>query len=193
MIGRHDNHRGIRIGATAKECRQANTGCCVSSTGFTNDRCSRQFRKLLCYFFDQSLTCYDQNLFERYQPFKAITCRLDHRSVSCNGNQLFGKICATLRPEPRAGATGHNDCVNHEIIRTGGCLRLATATFIQNDIPDTNAFYLKYVSSTIDVPGVIFPRSWSTVIAKRGLISTRHPFSTCTPASRSMLRCKSII
>ena len=68
---------------------------------------------------DEPLVGDDQRLLGRHEVAEAVDRLAQHRLLAHQGEQLLGRGGAAGRPESRAGAAGHDDCVEHGRIVCG--------------------------------------------------------------------------
>ena len=81
--------------------------------GSPTERGVGQFRQLLADRWQQPLVGHDQRLRGRDQVAEPIDRLPDHRLLAHQREQLLGHVGPAGGPESRAGAAGHDDCVEH--------------------------------------------------------------------------------
>ena len=113
MVGRHHDHRRIRIVAAYQQRRQPDARRRIALARLADDRRRRQFRQLLADRLHQPLVRDDQPPLLRHQIAQPIDRLPQHRLLAHQLQQLLRRIVPTRRPKPRAGPAGHDDCVKH--------------------------------------------------------------------------------
>ena len=114
VVGRHHDHRGVRIVAADQQRREADARGRVAFAGFADDRLSRAARAVArgLASTSRSLVTISRRSGGTRSPSRSTVCR----SIVCFADErekLLGRVGPARRPESSAGAAGHDDGVEH--------------------------------------------------------------------------------